>query len=195
MLFNFYKILPIMVQIENRDPDADYLVVRVVGGEQPGVTFSARVGPLKIPGKVVGEEIKKLTAKDFRLQKDHVLLKVKDRKATTEIVATTAQVIIRELKETREVKKKGAEKLPQLHNGSLSLNTLFKIVNEIRPRSRSKSMKGTLKEVLGTARSLGCFIEGKTPKEVTQAVNGGRAGVCQLFGISNTESLPSFLDD
>lgn len=184
-----------MLHIENRDPEAEYLLVRVVGGEAPGAVFSQRVGPLKIPGKVVGEEIKKLTAKDFKLQKVHVLLKVKDRKATTELMPSTAQVIIRELKETREVRKKGAEKLPQLHNGSITLNALFKIAAEIRPRSRSISMKGTVKEVLGTARSLGCFIEGKTPKEVTSAVNGGRSAVAELFGMSNVDSLPGFLDD
>ncbi len=184
-----------MLVIPNRDPEAEYLLVRVVGGEQPGATFSQRVGPLKIPGKVVGEEIKKLTAKDFRLQKVHVLLKVKDRKATTELMPSTAQVIIRELKETREPKKKGGEKLPQLHNGTISLNTLFKIATEIRARSRAKTMKGTLKEVLGTARSLGCFIDGKKPKEVTDAVNGGKMAVAELFGLDNVNSLPAFLDE
>lgn len=184
-----------MLIIKDRDPDAEYLLVRVVGGEQPGAAFSQRVGPLKIPGKVVGEEIKKLTASAFRLQKVHVLLKVKDRKATAELAPSTSQVIIRELKETREPKKKGGEKVPQLHNGSISLNTLFKIANEIRSRSRARSMKGTLKEVLGTARSLGCFIDGKKPKEVTDAVNGGRESVAELFGLDNSNSLPAFLDE
>lgn len=184
-----------MLVIKDRDPEAEYLLVRVIGGEQPGATFSQRVGPLKIPGKVVGEEIKKLTAKDFRLQKVHVLLKVKDRKATTELMPNTAQVIIRELKETREPKKKGGEKLPQGHSGSISLTTLFKIANEVRPRSGARLMRGTLKEVLGTARSLGCFIDGKTPKEVTEAVNGGRAAIAELFELANANSLPAFLDE
>lgn len=184
-----------MLTIPDRDPEADYLLVRVVGGEQPGATFSQRVGPLKIPGKVVGEEIKKLTAKDFKLQKIHVLLKVKDRKATTEIWPSTSQLIIRELKETREPKKKGGEKIPQLHNGSLSLNSLFKITNEVRGRSKSRTMRGTLKEVLGTCRSLGCFVDGVLPAEVTQAVNGGRCEVAELFGLDNFHSLPEFLDE
>ncbi|KAM0681230.1 hypothetical protein GINT2_000428 [Glugoides intestinalis] len=184
-----------MVLILNKDPEADYLLVRVVGGETPGASFSQRVGPLKIPGKVVGEDIKKLTAKEFKLQKVHVLLKVKDRKATCELLPSTAQVIIRELKETREAKKKGVEKAPQLHNGSLSLNSLFKVAAEIRARSRSKTMKGTLKEAIGTARSVGCTIEGKHPKDVTEAVNKGKEAVAELFGIDNADSLPAFLDD
>lgn len=184
-----------MVLIQNRDPEAEYLLVRVVGGEQPGTSFSQRVGPLKIPGKVVGEEVKKLTNKDFKLQKVHVLLKVKDRKATCELMPSTAQILIRELKETREAKKKGSEKIARPHNGSVSLNTLFKIVTEVRPRSRSLSMKGTLKEILGTARSIGCTIDGKHPKDVTSAVNGGRSAVAQLFNIENINTLPAFLDD
>lgn len=184
-----------MVLIQDRDPAAEYLLVRVVGGEAPGAAFSQKVGPLKIPGKVVGEEVKKLTAKDYKLQKVHVLIKVKDRKATTELMPSTAQIIIRELKESREPKKKGVEKVPQLHNGSLSLNALFKVAAEVRPRSRSATMKGTVKEVLGTALSVGCFIEGKHPKDVTAAINAGRSAVVELFGITNENSLPSFLDD
>lgn len=184
-----------MVLIENRDPTAEYLLARVVGGETPGATFSQKVGPLKIPGKVVGEEVKKLTAKDYKLQKVHVLIKVKDRKATTELMPSTAQIIVRELRESREPKRKGVEKVPQLHNGSLSLNALFKIAAEVRPRSGSVSMKGTVKEVLGTARSVGCFIEGKHPKDVTAAINAGRVAVAELFGVANDNSLPSFLDD
>lgn len=184
-----------MNHIQNKDSTAEYLLVRVVGGEQPGASFSQRVGPLKIPGKVVGEEIKKITAKEFKLQKVHVLLKVKDRKATCEIMPSTAQILIRELKETREMKKKGVERGPQLHNGSISFSTLLKAAAEIRLRSRSKSMKGTVKEVLGSALSIGCSIEGKSPKEVSAAVTAGRAAVASLLSVDNVNSLPAFLDD
>lgn len=183
-----------MREIPNRDPDAEYLIVRVVGAEQPGASFSQRVGPLKIPGKVVGEDVKKLTAKDFQYQKVHVLLSVKDRKATASLFPSTAQVIIRELKETREPKKKGVDRQPALHNGSLTLDKVFKIATEIGDRSRAKSFKGTVKEVLGTALGVGCSIEGKSPKEVTAAVNAGRAAVAELFN-QDPDSLPAFLDE
>lgn len=90
----------------------------------PGASFSQRVGSLKIPGKVVGEEIK--------LQKVHVLLKVKDRKATCELCLSTAQVLIREIKENREPKKKGVERPPQVHNGDISFNTLLKVAMKLK---------------------------------------------------------------
>lgn len=185
-----------MAAILNRDPDAEYLNVRVVGGEQPGATFSQKVGPLKIAGKVVGEDIRKLTAKDYRCQKVHVMLSVKDRKATCAINPTTAQLIIRDLRENREPKKKGADKQPHVHNGSLKLTDLFKIASEIKANSLSKSFKATVKEVLGTCLSVGCFIEGKSPKEVTAAIKNGRAAVAELFDMGNDiDSLPEFLDE
>ncbi|KAI5181297.1 large subunit ribosomal protein L12e [Pancytospora epiphaga] len=185
-----------MAEIVDRDPDADYLIVRVVGGEQPGATFSQKVGPLKIPGKVVGEDVRKLTLKDYHLQKVHVLLKVKDRKATCTLSPTTAQLVIRGLKEKREPKKKGADKTPSLHNGNLPLTEVFKIASEIKANSRSKSLKGTVKEVLGTCVSVGCFIDGKSPKEVIAAVNGGRSAIAELFDMAGErDSFPSFLDE
>jgi len=177
------------------DPDAAYLVVKTLGGELPGSTFSQKVGPLKIPGKAVGEDVKKITTKHYNGQRVHVLLTVKDRKATCTVVPSTAQIIIRELHEIREVKKKGVDKQPVVHNGSISLNTLFAIAAEIKDSSRSKTLRGTVKEVLGTARSVKCFIDGKTPKEVTDAVNEGRSAVAELFGIADVSSLPAFLDE
>lgn len=179
-----------------KEPDTEYLNVRVVGGEQPGATFSQKVGPMKIPGKVVGEDIRKLTLKDYRCQKVHVLLKVKDKKAICEINPTTAQLIIRELRESREPKKKGADKQPHLHNGSLELGSLFKIASEVRKNTHAKSFKAVVKEVLGTCLSVGCFVEGKGPKEVTRALNSGRAAVAELFGMADDiDSLPAFLDE
>ena len=51
------------------DPDTEYMFVRVVGGEQPGATFSQRCGQMKLPGKVVGEDVRKLTLKDHKMQR------------------------------------------------------------------------------------------------------------------------------
>jgi len=184
-----------MVFVQNRDPEATYLLVRVVGGEVPGASFSQKLGFYKIPAKTVTDKVKNLTGKDFTQQKVHVLLEVKDRNVVCEVYPSTAQALIRELKEVREARKKGAEKAPRPHNGSLSLNALFKVAGECRPRSRARTMRGTVKEVLGTARSLGCMIEGKSPAEATCAVSNGRRAVAELFGIEDESTLPAFLDD
>ncbi|KAL6122679.1 Ribosomal protein L11 [Nucleospora cyclopteri] len=183
-----------MVKLVEKDPNFEYLTVRVTGAEPPGPTFSQKVGPLKIAGKVVGEDIKKLTAKDYKLQKVHVELAVQNRQVTLKLVPTTAQLIIRELKEVRQPRKKGAEKVDQLHDGAISFTSVLKVVGEIHENiSRSNNMKGTLKQVLGTCLSVGCTVEGHNPKDVTIAVKEGKNAVAELLGVDSS-SLPDFLN-
>lgn len=43
----------------------------------------------------------------------------------------------------------------------------------MRPRSMAKQLAGTVKEILGTAQSVGCTIDGKLPHEVIDEVNDG----------------------
>lgn len=43
----------------------------------------------------------------------------------------------------------------------------------MRYKSFSKDLKGTVKEILGTAYSVGCQVDGKHPKVVTEAIDNG----------------------
>lgn len=43
----------------------------------------------------------------------------------------------------------------------------------MRFKSMAKDLKGTVKEVLGTAFSTGCQVDGKSPKDVSDAVESG----------------------
>jgi large subunit ribosomal protein L12e len=43
----------------------------------------------------------------------------------------------------------------------------------MRPRSMAKTLKGTVKEVLGTAQSVGCTIDEKPPHDLIDEVNEG----------------------
>ncbi|OQS54811.1 RPL12 [Ecytonucleospora hepatopenaei] len=183
-----------MVKFPERDPTKDYLVVRVTGGEQPGPIFSQKAGQMKLPGKVVGEDIKKLTVKEYKLQKIHVELAVKDRKAELKLVPTTSQLIVKELKETRQPKKKGGEKIDQIHDGSLSFKGLCNVVDIVHEdRSRSNTPKGTMKQVLGTALAVGCSVEGHNPKDVIKAINGGRSEIATLLNLKEA-ALPEYLN-
>ncbi len=40
-------------------------------------------------------------------------------------------------------------------------------------KSFSKDLKGTVKEVLGTAFSVGCQVDGKSPKAISDAIEAG----------------------
>ncbi|AFM98894.1 ribosomal protein L11 [Encephalitozoon hellem] len=152
------------------DPDTKYIKLQVVGGEAPGATLAQRVGPLGLSSKVVGEDIRKATA-DYKSLKVHVELAIKDRKATVEVQPSVATLIIKALKEPPRDRKKEKN---ILHNGSLKMTEVVEIARIARSsRSYSKTLAGTVKEVLGTCKSIGCKVDGKCPKEVTREIDSG----------------------
>jgi large subunit ribosomal protein L12e len=53
------------------------------------------------------------------------------------------------------------------------LDDIINIARQMRPRSMAKNLSGTVKEVLGTAHSVGCTIDGKPPHDVIDEVNDG----------------------
>lgn len=57
------------------------------------------------------------------------------------------------------------------HNGNLKFDEIIEIAKKIKNRSFAREFKGTVKEVLGTCVSVGCTIDGKSPKEVQQAID------------------------
>ena len=64
------------------------------------------------------------------------------------------------------------------HNGNLKFEDIIEIAKKLRAKSMAVDSAGTVKEVLGTCVSLGCTVDGKSPKEITAAINaGGRASV------------------
>ena len=55
------------------------------------------------------------------------------------------------------------------HNGNLKFDDVLKIAKTMREANKSMAINfdGTVKEILGTAVSLGCTVDGKSPKEMT----------------------------
>ena len=56
------------------------------------------------------------------------------------------------------------------HDGNLSLDTIIDIAKTMRHKSFAKSMQGTVLEILGTASSVGCTVEGQDPRAIQQAI-------------------------
>ncbi len=44
---------------------------------------------------------------------------------------------------------------------------------QMRVKSMAKELKGTVKEILGTAFSVGCTVAGKSPRDVQTAIDNG----------------------
>ena len=99
-----------------------------------------------------------------------VKLTIQNRQAAVSVVPTASSLIIRALKEPPRDRKK--EKNIK-HNKSVSLDEIIEIARTMRFKSFSKSLKGVVMEILGTAFSVGCQVDGKSPKAVQEAIAEG----------------------
>jgi ribosomal protein L11 len=109
----------------------------------------------------------------FEIQKGlrvTVRLTIQNRQAAVSVVPTASSLIIKALKEPPRDRKK--EKNIK-HSKSVSLDEIIEIARVMRFKSFSKDLKGTVKEVLGTAFSVGCQVDGKSPKAVSDAIGEG----------------------
>lgn len=79
-------------------------------------------------------------------------------------------MVIRALKEPPRDRKKQKD-VP--HDGNLTLDAIIEIAKACRARSLAKHMSGTVKEVLGTAQSVGCTVDGQPPHDVIDQINDG----------------------
>lgn len=93
---------------------------------------------------------------------------IQNRQAQVEVVPTASTLIIKALNEPYQPNKKGIQ-----HNGNLTLEDVINVAKVIRPKSYAKTFAGTVKEILGTCVSVGCTVEGKSPKQVISEINEG----------------------
>ncbi|EJW01858.1 hypothetical protein EDEG_03657 [Edhazardia aedis USNM 41457] len=150
-----------------KSDDVKIITVKVIGGEVPGTALSTKVGPLGVPAKLVGEDIRKSTG-DYKGLRVHVKLSIKDRKATVEVTPSTATLIIKALREPVRDRKKEKN---VLHSGSLKMTDIIEIARKKLPDSQCKTLRSVVKCVLGTCLSVGCKVDGKNPKEVIKEIN------------------------
>lgn len=47
------------------------------------------------------------------------------------------------------------------------------IAKVMRPRSMARYLSGTVKEILGTAQSVGCTVDGRAPHDIIDEINSG----------------------
>ena len=132
------------------------------------------MGPLGLSPKKVGEDIQKATLK-WKGLKITVKLTVINRVATVEIVPTASANVIKALNEPERDRKKGPKNVK--HSGSITLKQVFEIAREMRFKSLAKDFAGTVKEILGTAQSVGCKVDGKAPHDVIEGIDSGDVSV------------------
>jgi len=157
------------------DPsEVKVVCLRCVGGEVGATSSLApKIGPLGLSPKKVGDDIAKATG-DWKGLKITVQLTIQNRVATISVVPSAASLIIKALKEPpRDRKKQKNIK----HNGNITFSDVINIAKAMRERSMAKELSGTVKEILGTAQSVGCTIDGKNPHDVIDGINEGSVTV------------------
>jgi large subunit ribosomal protein L11 len=150
---------------------ASVLEALVAGGAAtPGPPLGPSLGPLGVNVKAVIEEINKQTAA-FKGMQVPVKITVDDKKQFTIKVGTppTSALIKKEL---------GVETGSGTPNtktiGNLTVKQAVKIAHMKKSDTLSKSLKGAVKEVVGTCVPLGVTFEGLSPKEAIVAINSGK---------------------
>ncbi|KAK0424370.1 hypothetical protein QR680_008642 [Steinernema hermaphroditum] len=148
--------------------------LRCVGGEVGATSALApKVGPLGLSPKKVGEDIAKAT-QDWKGLKVTCKLTIQNRQAKVDVVPSAATLIIKELKEPPRDRKKVKN---VKHSGNLTFDQILNIARQMRPRSMARKLEGTVKEILGTAQSVGCTIDGQAAHDVVDAINNGEIEV------------------
>ncbi|XP_047739359.1 60S ribosomal protein L12-like [Hyalella azteca] len=155
------------------DPTAISIVhMRAVGGEVGATSAIApKVGPLGLSPKKVGEDICKATQAWKGLKVIILIIKYQltlYRLTRVEVVPTASALIIRALNEPPRDRKKVKN---IKHKGNITLEDVVSIARTMRPRSGARYFSGTVKEILGTAKSIGCTVDNLDPKEVQENID------------------------
>ncbi|EEH11234.1 60S ribosomal protein L11 [Histoplasma capsulatum G186AR] len=174
--------------LDNRPRQTDYLShspcldptevkiihLRTTGGEVGAQSALApKIGPLGLSPKKIGEDIAKATG-DWKGLRVTVRLTIQNRQAQVSVVPSASSLVIKALKEPPRDRKK--EKNIK-HTKSIPLDEIIEIARIMRSRSLAKELKGTVLEILGTAFSVGCQVDGRSPKDISDEVKAGEIDI------------------
>ena len=59
------------------------------------------------------------------------------------------------------------------HDGNITLDQVIEIARTMRPRSIANKLEGTVFEMLGTAFSVGCTVNGEAPMDILAKIKEG----------------------
>lgn len=80
-------------------------------------------------------------------------------------------MIMKELKEPPRDRKKVKN---VKHTGNVTLDAIISMSRVLRAKSMAHKLKGTVLECLGTAFSIGCTVNGKSPKDIQKDIHDGK---------------------
>ncbi|MET1125093.1 MAG: 50S ribosomal protein L11 [Archaeoglobaceae archaeon] len=150
------------------------VVVLVPGGKAtPGPPLGPAIGPLGLNVKQVVDRINEATKEYEGLNVPVKIIVYEDRSFEIKVGIPPVSALIK-----KELGiEKGSSNPGKEYVGNLTLEQLLKIARMKREQSLSYSLKGVVKEVIGTCVSMGITIEGKPPKEFLRDIEEGRVQI------------------
>lgn len=157
------------------DPNEIKIIyLRAQGGEVgSSASLAPKIGPLGLSPKKVGEDIAKAT-QEWKGLRVTVQLTIQNRQAAVSVVPSASSLVIKALKEPPRDRKK--EKNIR-HSGNITLDEVVEIARKMKFKSMSKTLRGGVLEILGTAFSVGCTVDGKNPKDLGDEIKSGEVDV------------------
>ena len=157
------------------DPnEKKYIYMKVVGGEiAAAAALAPKCAPVGLPPKKVGEDIQKATLQ-WKGIKIFVEVMVQNRVCFVTVLPTASPLILKALKEPPRDRKKTKN---VVHNGKLKMSDVVDIAKQVRHKSYSTDFVGTVLEVLGTCVSIGCTVDGESPKSIQAKIKAGEIEV------------------
>lgn len=150
------------------------VIMRTVGGEIGSASSLApKIGPLGLSPKKVGEDIQKATM-DWKGLNVTVKLTVVNRQATVTMIPSSSSLVMKALNEPDRDRKKVKN---IVHNGNITLDQVIDIARQMRERSMAKKLAGTVKEILGTCNSIGCTVNGESPRDIQAGIDDGEVEI------------------
>merc|ERR1711894_575260 len=107
---------------------------------------------------------------DWKGLKITVCLTIQNRQAKVSVVPSASSMVIKALKEPPRDRKKVKH---VKHTGNVPFDEIVNIARIMRERSMARKLEGTVKEILGTAQSIGCTIDGEAPHDVIEKIDDG----------------------
>ncbi|KAH0577191.1 Ribosomal protein L12 [Spironucleus salmonicida] len=165
------------------DPNGEFdLYLRVKGGVAlPAQSIAPKVGPYGLNPKMVGDKIMQETAaQGYKGIKVSIRLHSKQRQPTVFILPSSSTLIIKALKEGPRSEPKGTA---HTHEGTIPFESIIDIAKQLRFKSYSQELSGTVREILGTCHSIGCNVNYNNsvmhPHDLIEKIQDGEVDVPQ----------------
>jgi large subunit ribosomal protein L12e len=63
------------------------------------------------------------------------------------------------------------------HSGNVTLDEIINIARTMMTKSLAKTLAACVTEILGTAQSVGCTVDGQPPHDVIDGINSGEVEI------------------